>query len=373
MATIRWKRADSYEEANNYIGANGEVVVDLAENRLWVYDGANAYVSAAFTQQDGRYIPPYVWAGETKGYLGGGLARGVPQPLSHVPHGTVQTVSFVSDTNATDIAEMASPFLHGQQIVNHDASAAYWTSGQIQKTPYASDECVQVDYSSGAPTSSYINNVAEPWSSAENGYYNSDGHIHKFPFAITLPGIAAPYNWNADASLPSGVRAVKLSSTAQSETYGYKMMGYGSPLYRGTVAKFPFSSDTNYEDVGELHNDPDARTYGAGASVGDKGLAMGGETKAGQKSSFCDAIAFSSDTLSTLDRTLSGTRYKHCGLSSTSAFYSVGGISSPTGGNADYNHQFDILKSPAASSVNFSEIGDLADGHVQSSTLGAND
>ena len=193
MATIRWKRADSYEEANNYIGANGEVVVDLAENRLWVYDGANAYVTAAFTSQAGEYVAPYVWQGENYGYLGGGK-KGYVNGMSDSD--VIQKFSFVSDSNSIDIAEMAHPLLIGQQIINHDASAAYFTATQIQKTPYASAECVQVDYSSGAPSQAYTD-LAEPWSTAENGYYNSRGSIHKFPFAITLPGIANPTSWAA--------------------------------------------------------------------------------------------------------------------------------------------------------------------------------
>lgn len=379
MATIRWKRADSYEEANNYIGANGEVVVDLAENRLWVYDGANAYVTAAFTQQDGRYIAPYLWAGETAGYLGGGFSQSSGHSPSGTSPGAVQKLSFISDTNAIDVAEMAHPSLYGSQIVNHDASAAYWTTGQIQKTPFASDECVQVDFSSGAPSNSYAPfgssaGHSEPWSSAENGYYNEpSGYIYKFPFAITLPGIPAPKDWSAMSALPSSTRVIRSSSTAQSETYGYKIMGRSpSPgTYRGTVAKFPFSSDTAFEDVGEIRNDPDARINMGGASVGDKGMTMGGENPGGGIRGDCDTIAFSSDTTTATERSLASVRHRGCGLSSTTAFYCVGGFGFPTAGGTPYSS--DIQKSTAASTVNFSDIGDLVVGHTQSSCVGAND
>jgi len=379
MATIRWKRADSYEEANNYIGANGEVVVDLAENRLWVYDGANAYVTAAFTQQDGRYIAPYVWAGENAGYLGGGFSQSSGHSPSGTSPGAVQKVSFASDTNAIDVAEMAHPSLYGSQIVNHDASAAYWTTGQIQKTPYASDECVQVDFNSGAPTGSYTpfgasTGHTEPWSSAEHGYYNEpSGYIYKFPFAITLPGIAAPDDWAVAPGLTPGAKIIRNSSTAQSETHGYKIMGRSpSPsTYRGTVAKFPFSSNTVFEDVGEIRNDPDARVFMAGASVGDKGITMGGENPGGGTRSDCDAIAFSSDTTTATERYLGSARLRACGLSSTTAFYCVGGFGFPTAGGTPYSSN--IQKSTAASTVNFSDIGELVVGHTQSSNIGAND
>lgn len=45
MATIRWKRA------NTYVTSNGTIVVDLAQNKVWVYDAANASITAAFTEQ----------------------------------------------------------------------------------------------------------------------------------------------------------------------------------------------------------------------------------------------------------------------------------------------------------------------------------
>jgi len=368
MATIRWKRADSYEEANNYIGANGEVVVDLAENRLWVYDGANAYVTAAFTSQAGEYVAPYVWQGENAGYLGGGKKGSLGSGTS--PSEVVQKFSFASDANAVDIAEFASPVLAGSQIINHDASAAYFTGGQIQKTPYASDECVQVDYSSGAPSNA-SEDGGEPWSSAEHGYYNERGTIHKFPFAITLPGIGSPTSWSAMPALPSSVRTNRNSSTAQSETHGYKVMGRApspSSQYRGTVAKYPFASNTVYEDVGELLNDPSARVYMAGASVGDKGLSMGGETSGGSIGSVCDAIAFSSDTLTAAERYLGTNRGYGAGLSSTSAFYYAGGQGSPFSFTTT-----EILKSPAASGVNLTSTAYLVQAHLKSSTLGAND
>jgi len=44
MATIKWKRA------NTYVTSNGTVVVDLAQNKVWVYDAANASITAAFTE-----------------------------------------------------------------------------------------------------------------------------------------------------------------------------------------------------------------------------------------------------------------------------------------------------------------------------------
>ena len=48
MATIRWKRA------NTYVTSNGTIVVDLAQNKVWVYDAANASISAAFTEQSSK-------------------------------------------------------------------------------------------------------------------------------------------------------------------------------------------------------------------------------------------------------------------------------------------------------------------------------
>ena len=52
MAVIKWARAASYNKANTYPGANGEIVIDIEQNRLFLYDGANAYVSNTFFQSN---------------------------------------------------------------------------------------------------------------------------------------------------------------------------------------------------------------------------------------------------------------------------------------------------------------------------------
>ena len=131
MATIRWKRADSYEEANNYIGANGEVVVDLAENRLWVYDGANAYVTAAFTQQDGRYRSStsadctrkycwiYIWRNEVSNTL-----------LWCTEH--YRQVSISSDSDATDVGDL---FQARQRSSGTSSSTHGYTAGGLTPAP----------------------------------------------------------------------------------------------------------------------------------------------------------------------------------------------------------------------------------------------
>jgi len=61
MATIKWKRANKTSHANNYLGANGEVVIDMEQNRIFLYDGSNAYVSNTFVSAPGTtYSPPAV-------------------------------------------------------------------------------------------------------------------------------------------------------------------------------------------------------------------------------------------------------------------------------------------------------------------------
>ena len=52
MAIIKWARAASYNKANTYPGANGEIVIDIEQNRLFLYDGSNAYVSNTFFQSN---------------------------------------------------------------------------------------------------------------------------------------------------------------------------------------------------------------------------------------------------------------------------------------------------------------------------------
>lgn len=373
MATIRWKRADSYEEANNYIGANGEVVVDLAENRLWVYDGANAYVTAAFTQQDGRYIAPYVWQGDTAGYIIAGYKQATPTSSTTSTTDVVQKVSFTSDGSSTDVSEInPHPALHGAYIVNHDTTAVFATMGQIIRTPYASETPVQVDVTSGSPSQAYSDG-AEPWSTENYGYYNARGTLHYFPFAVNSPS-HTPQDWSATGPLSPSISLSYNSSAHQSDTHGYKVMGIGTPTstLRGSVLKFPFANvPATMTDVGELNSDSDARRQAAGGSVGGKGLIMGGRNSSDQSKTTCDAITFASDTFSTAERSLESDRFAGCGLSSTSAFYHAGGNHDGpflSGGRSTL-----LSKSSAASSATFSSIGSLVSPHLQSSVQGGFD
>ena len=62
MATIKWARAASYNKANTYPGANGEIVIDMEQNRLFLYDGANAYVSNTFFSANVYIAASFSWS-----------------------------------------------------------------------------------------------------------------------------------------------------------------------------------------------------------------------------------------------------------------------------------------------------------------------
>lgn len=112
-----------------------------------------------------------------------------------------------------------------------------------------------------------------------------------------------------------------------------------------TIDKFPFSSDANATDVGDLTL---ARRRTAGQSSTDNGYTSGGEP--GFLNTI-DKFPFSSDANATDVGDLTQERYRAAGQSSEASGYSSGGLAPPSVDTID--------KFPFSSDANATDVGDL--------------
>ena len=136
----------------------------------------------------------------------------------------------------------------------------------------------------------------------------------------------------------------------QGETSGYTSGGSVSPPYSGsrknTIDKFPFSSDTNASDVGDL---TEARTSAGGQSSIAHGYSSGGAKDPGPTEvNIIDKFPFAVDGNATDVGDL------------LAAIKSVGGQSSPSNGYTTGGEYSNVIqKFPFSVDANSSDVGDL--------------
>ena len=235
--------------------------------------------------------------GTISGYTSGGINPGSsPSPLN-----VIDKFPFASDANATDVGDLT---------VN-----TYYAAGQ------SSDES---GYNSGglAPTLTpqYINVIS------------------KFPFAS-----------DGNATDVGDLTASRRSPAGQSSNAsGYSSGGQNpaqSPNTLNAIDKFPFASDGNATDVGDLTV---ARYSQAGQSSSASGYTSGGYGPA--QSDVIDKFPFASDGNATDVGDLTVGRFVMAGQSSTVSGYTSGGGAAGVGV---------IDKFPFASDGNATDVGDL--------------
>lgn len=142
----------------------------------------------------------------------------------------------------------------------------------------------------------------------------------------------------------------------QGSTSGYASGGQdpdiSPPAGFNTIDKFPFSSDANATDVGDLSQ---TRTQLAGQSSAENGYSTGGY--AGSNSNVIDKFPFSSNANASDVGDLSVARFGVAGQNSNLNGYTSGGRTT-----ADDNI---IDKFPFTSDANATDVGDLSYGRAQ--------
>lgn len=229
----------------------------------------------------------------TSGYTSGGFAP----PASTV----IDKFPFVSDGNASDVGDLTQ--------------SRYGLAGQSSTTH---------GYSSGGYVSPTVRNI-----------------IDKFPFAA-----------DANATDVGDLTVARQAVGGQNSTsFGYTSGG-NTPVFVNTIDRFPFASNANATDVGDLSV---IRSGLAGHSSTVSGYNSGGSPSSPSLTStnIIDKFPFATNANATDVGDLSQSRSYPASQSSTASGYTSGGYLWPT------FYYLTIDKFPFASNGNASDVGDL--------------
>jgi hypothetical protein len=318
------------------VGRNAVLTVDNSGVSL-VYESArNGWVSVKHASKD-----LVGFQGTVSGYTSGGYATS-PTP------GKVDTIDkfpFAVDTNASDVGNLsqARNVRAGQSSSESGYASGGYAPPQvttIDKFPFSTDTNAT---DIGDLTQARNNLVGQ--SSTTNGY-TSGGNappftntIDKFPFAV-----------DSNASDVGNLSQARDSLGGQSSSVnGYSSGGDTSPGAPGevnTIDKFPFASDADATDVGDLTQ---IRRSPAGQSSIDFGYSCGGDSNPGGTRNTIDKFPFASDDNATDVGDLTQARRRSAGQSSTTNGYTSGGV-----GVLDT-----IDKFPFASDADATDVGNL--------------
>ena len=324
-------------QGTTIISDAGEFTVD----KFTVSANARQTVGVTATTSPTSALSPSVFQGSVSGYTSGG------EPLQK----TIDKFPFSSDTNATDVGDLIVNIMEASS--QSSTTNGYLSGGLlppytaiIQKFPFATDT-----------NSSAVGNLSQgrrrpSGQSSETYGYSSGGLdstfsdvINKFSFSSDGNGVDVG-NLTQARSAPTG---------QSSTTHGYSSAGSNPSPALNTIDKFSFSTDTNASDVGDLSQ---ARSRAAGQSSTTHGYTSGGiiSNPPLVMSNTIDKFPFSSDTNATDvgDITQASGRYGAAGQSSTSSGYTSGGFGGSPAANSNV-----IDKFPFSSDTNATDVGDL--------------
>ena len=307
----------------------------------------------------------YEFQGETSGYHSGGEHN----PASTPPYGYVldtriDKFPFSSDANATNVGDLSQE--RTRTSAGHSSGSNGYTAGGYNPQGGVYYNTIDKFPVSSHGTATDVGDLTDErygvsgQSSDANGY-TSGG----YPDSPSTPPTTAsniidkfPFSSDANATDVGDLTQGRGYLTGQSSsTHGYNSGGHSSPPYSGTnkntIDKFSFSSDANASDVGDLTMTQQGMT---GQSSTTDGYATAGSP---DYQSNIHKFSFSSDGNATDVGLLSATRDTGygAGQSSTTHGYSSGGYeTNPYIAYSDIIYKFPY----AISGGNGTDIADLS-------------
>lgn len=284
-------------------------------------------------------VIPYTFQGSVSGYMSGGTP-----PASNV----IDKFPFASDANATDVGDLTEAKERGAGQSSADngyasggVNAAFPTinTNVIEKFPFASD-------ANATDVGDMLGTIREnSGASSETNGYNAGGHDGS-PFPATINVIEKfPFSTDANGADVGDMTVARQGSSGQSSTtHGYASSG-ALPGASNVIDKYSFTTDGNATDVGDATF---SATLTGGQSSSTHGYISGGDSTKPDIQKF----PFASDANATdVGDLLNGIQYV-TGQSSTSSGYATGGSPMPNGGNI-------IQKFPFSTDANATDVGDL--------------
>ena len=237
------------------------------------------------------------------------------------------------------------------------STSGYSSGGGIPAGPGRSDVIDKFPFSSDANATDVGNlttdrSLGSVGNSSDANGYSAGGSNPAPPYQSNVID-KFPFSSNANATDVGDLTAVRMSGAGQSSTAnGYHSGGTLAPDKLDIIDKFPFSSDANATDVGDLTL--------ARAGSGGQSSASNGYTSGGDRFPFSDAIdkfPFATDANATDVGDMTNVRYYSSGQGSGSNGYTAGGYGPPFSVNSGYKNEID--KFPFATDANATGVGDL--------------
>jgi hypothetical protein len=313
-------------------------------------------ISGVTIQGGVNLIPPGAGAGGGAPSVSFGYSSGGYAPTSTAPtyvDNIIQKFSFSSDGNATDVGDLT---VGRKQVSGQSSSVSGYTSGGMTGIPSPDDRSIIDKFpfaSDGNATDvgdltiffrGYGRIDTSGQSSADNGYVsggssnNHEKSVDKFPFAS-----------DANATdMGDLIETLKTTAGQSSADNGYVSGGKNASagsIDVNIIQKFPFASDSNATDVGDLTL---ARDAISGQSSTTYGYASGGSPNV----NIIDKFPFASDSDATDVGDLLNTKGNGSGQSSSVSGYVTGGGGDPSSWNM-------IQKFSFTTDGNSTDVGDL--------------
>jgi hypothetical protein len=299
------------------------------------------------------------WRFGFQGVVAGYTSGGQSPPLSPPSTNVIDKFPFASDANATDVGDLtvARRDIGGGQ----SSTVSGYTSGGAISAPTDSNVIDKFPFASNANATdvgdlSVIRSATAGQSSGVSGY-TSGGNINPnnpFPTGFSNVIDKFPFASNANATDVGDLNLVRKFAAGQSsDVSGYTSGGSRIPpapplipTATNIIDKFPFATDLNATFVGNLSV---ARMLLTGQSSNVSGYSSGGYIPTPTTSNVIDKFPFATDANATDVGDLTTVRSRVAGQSSTVSGYTSGGSSSNV-----------IDKFPFASNANATDVGDLS-------------
>ena len=340
------KSASDPVVTTNPSGGVGTVWQNTTSGEMYVCTdataGANVWTNVGAGSGD---IQAVAWpGGETYGYTSGGHDGSASS--------TIDRISFTSDGNAVDTTydlSTAKYYCVGHSSYSHAYTSYGVPTPEINKFAFASvSNATNIgDTHVGAPAYGGTSHGSET-----HGYISGDqdvapkgDHIERFSF--TTDGDATDWaNLSARFGYPAG---------SSSQTHGYACGGSAS--HGNRMDKFPFASQTNATDVGDM-----TRTHNSGAGLQSSTYGyMAGGYISGSPNTFYNVIdkyPFASDSNATdVGDLANGVVSNSTPMSSLTYGYVAGGWNDTTWTVRDF-----LDKWSYASGGNSTDVGNLSTG-----------
>jgi hypothetical protein len=290
-----------------------------------------------------------IGASATHGYVAGGNTP--PPTHSNV----IQRFAFASDGNSSDVGDLVQGLM---QAAPSNSSTHGYTAGGSQIPSTVEDDIQKYAFASSSDASDVGDLVEARFEgmsgnqSLTHGY--KCGGRDNIPSGNVLDTIERyPFSSDTNASdvgeLTFARRLPALGCTS-SENHGYAVSGRDTPgpTVYNVIDKFPFSASTNATDVGDLTQ----AGHSASTSVSQThGYAAGRRTDPSSVKDTIDKFSFATDGNATDVGNISVSKANCAGISSSGHGYVAGGST------GSYINVID--KFPFSSDANSSDVGDL--------------